>query len=226
MAATYDEWLAAAEYVLAEGNPQVILCERGIRTFETATRNTLDVSAVPVLRERTPLPVIVDPSHAAGRADWVPALALAAVAAGADGLLIESHPVPAESWSDAAQAITPETLEAIIAGAAVLAPMLRGHQAAELAEHRQIIDSLDLALGAVLQSRAGAVDAVQRDKRRSGLTVRDRSREQEVIAHVASRVPRLSAEAVGRVMTAVIDGCVEASERMAAGATESATISD
>jgi len=77
--------------------------------------------------------VIVDPSHAAGRADWVPALALAAVAAGADGLLIESHPVPAESWSDAAQAITPETLEAIIAGAAVLAPMLRGHQAAELA---------------------------------------------------------------------------------------------
>jgi len=98
----------------------------------------------------------------------------------------------------------------------VLAPMLRGHQAAELAEHRQIIDSLDLALGAVLQSRAGAVDAVQRDKRRSGLTVRDHSREQEVIAHVASRVPRLSAEAVGRVMTAIIDGCVEASERSAA----------
>jgi 3-deoxy-7-phosphoheptulonate synthase len=225
MAATYDEWLAAAEYILAEGNPQVILCERGIRTFETATRNTLDVSAVPVLRERTPLPVIVDPSHAAGRADWVPALALAAVAAGADGLLIESHPIPAESWSDAAQAITPETLEAIIAGAAVLAPMLRGHQAAELAEHRQIIDSLDLALGAVLQSRAGAVDAVQRDKRRSGLTVRDPGREQEVIAHVASRVPRLSAEAVGRVMTAVIDGCVEASERSAVTDKEAGTIS-
>ena len=225
MAATYDEWLAAAEYVLAEGNPQVILCERGIRTFETATRNTLDVSAVPVLRERTPLPVIVDPSHAAGRADWVPALALAAVAAGADGLLIESHPVPAESWSDAAQAITPETLEAIIAGAAVLAPMLRGHQATELAEHRQIIDSLDLALGAVLQSRAGAVDAVQRDKRKSGLTVRDLGREQEVIAHVASRVPRLSAEAVGRVMTAVIDGCVEASERLAVSEKDSGTIS-
>jgi chorismate mutase len=102
--------------------------------------------------------------------------------------------------------------------------MLRGHQAAELAEHRQIIDSLDLALGAVLQSRAGAVDAVQRDKRRSGLTVRDRSREQEVIAHVASRVPRLSAESVGKVMTAVIDGCVEASERLAVGEKESGTI--
>jgi len=224
MAATYDEWLAAAEYVLAEGNPKVILCERGIRTFETATRNTLDVSAVPVLRERTPLPVIVDPSHAAGRADWVPALALAAVAAGADGLLIESHTVPAESWSDAAQAITPETLEAIIAGAAVLAPMLRGHQASELAEHRQIIDSLDLALGAVLQSRAAAVDAVQREKRRSGLTVRDRAREQEVMANVASRVPRLSADAVSMVMTAVIDGCVEAAERSAAAELEEGTI--
>jgi 3-deoxy-7-phosphoheptulonate synthase len=213
MAATYDEWLAAADYVLAEDNPQVILCERGIRTFETATRNTLDVSAVPVLRERTPLPVIVDPSHAAGRADWVPALALAAVAAGADGLLIESHPVPSESWSDAAQAITPATLEAIVAGAAVLAPMLRGHQATELAEHRRIIDSLDLALGAVLQSRAGAVDAVQRDKRRSGLPVRDPAREHEVISHVAARVPRLAPEAVGRVMSAVMDGCVEAALR-------------
>jgi chorismate mutase len=164
--------------------------------------------------------VIVDPSHAAGRADWVPALALAAVAAGADGLLIESHTVPAESWSDAAQAITPETLEAIIAAAAVLAPMLRGHQATELAEHRQIIDSLDQALSAVLQSRAAAVDAVQRDKRRTGLAVRDRVREREVITHVASRVPRLSADAVGRVMTAVIDGCVEASERSAAGELE------
>jgi 3-deoxy-7-phosphoheptulonate synthase len=210
MAATYDEWLAAADYILGEGNDRVILCERGIRTFETATRNTLDVSAIPVLRERTPLPVIVDPSHAAGRGDWVPALALAAVAAGADGLLIESHPIPRESWSDAAQAITPATLEAIIAGAAVLAPMLRGHQASELAEHRQIIDSLDLALGAVLQSRASAVDAVQREKRRSGLPVRDREREREVVAHVAARVPRLSVEASARVMTAIIDGCVEA----------------
>jgi 3-deoxy-7-phosphoheptulonate synthase len=210
MAATYDEWLAAAEYVLAEGNEQVVLCERGIRTFETATRNTLDVSAIPVLRERTPLPVIVDPSHAAGRADWVPALALAAVAAGADGLLIESHPIPSESWSDAAQAITPATLEAIVAGAAVLAPMLRGHEAGELSEHRQIIDSLDLALGAVLQSRAGAVDAVQREKRRSGLPVRDREREREVVAHVAARVPRFSFQASARVMTAIIDGCVEA----------------
>jgi 3-deoxy-7-phosphoheptulonate synthase len=215
MAATYDEWLAAADYVLGEGNQQVILCERGIRTFETATRNTLDVSAVPVLRERTPLPVIVDPSHAAGRADWVPSLALAAVAAGADGRLIESHPVPAESWSDAAQAITPLTLEAIIAGAAVLAPMLRAHRATELAEHRRIIDSLDQALGAVLQSRAGAVDAVQRDKRRQGLPVRDRAREQEVIARVADRVPRLAPDAVARVMTAIVDGCVEAAGRAA-----------
>ena len=128
--------------------------------------------------------------------------------------------MPSESWSDAAQAITPATLEAVIAGAEVLAPMLRGHQATELAEHRRIIDSLDQALGAVLQSRAAAVDAVQRDKRRSGLAVRDRVREQEVITHVAERVPRLSADAVAQVMTAIIDGCVEASERSAAAEAE------
>ena len=92
MSATYDEWLAAADYITAEGNRQVILCERGIRTFETATRNTLDVSAIAVLREMTDLPIAVDPSHAAGNARWVPSLAVAALAAGADALLIECHP--------------------------------------------------------------------------------------------------------------------------------------
>ena len=100
--------------------------------------------------------------------------------------------------------------------------MLRGHQATELAEHRRIIDSLDLALGAVLQSRASAVDAVQRDKRRSGLPVRDPAREQDVITHVASRVPRLSGDFVARVMTAIMDGCVEAAGRSAAAEAEAA----
>ena len=94
MSATYDEWLAAAEYVTGEGNTQVILCERGIRTFETATRNTLDVSAIAVLREMTDLPIAVDPSHAAGKASWVPSLAVAALAAGADALIVECHPDP------------------------------------------------------------------------------------------------------------------------------------
>lgn len=107
MSATITELLLAAEYVLADGNPDVILCERGIRTFETATRNTLDVAAIPVLRRETHLPVIVDPSHAAGRAELVTPLACAAVAAGADGLIVEVHPHPEAAWSDGEQSLTP-----------------------------------------------------------------------------------------------------------------------
>jgi 3-deoxy-7-phosphoheptulonate synthase len=103
IASTIEEWLDAAEYIMSEGNSSVVLCERGIRTFETATRNTLDVSAVPVIRERSSLPIIVDPSHAAGKASYVRALALAGVAAGADGLIVEVHPNPKKAMSDAAQ---------------------------------------------------------------------------------------------------------------------------
>jgi len=103
---TIEELLLAAEYVVAAGNPRVILCERGIRTFERATRNTLDISAVPVLKERSHLPVIVDPSHAAGLREIVPALALAAVAVGADGLIVEVHPDPPRAASDGRQSLT------------------------------------------------------------------------------------------------------------------------
>jgi 3-deoxy-7-phosphoheptulonate synthase len=106
MSATIEELLLAAEHVLARGNRQVILCERGIRTFERATRNTLDISAVPILKRETHLPVLVDPSHAAGRADLVIPLACAAVAAGADGLLVEVHPDPANALSDGAQSLS------------------------------------------------------------------------------------------------------------------------
>ncbi len=106
MAATLEEFLMSAEYVLSSGNPNVILCERGIRTYETATRNTLDISAIPVLKAKTHLPVIVDPSHAAGKRAYVGALAKAAIAAGADGLLIDVHPDPARSLVDADQALT------------------------------------------------------------------------------------------------------------------------
>ncbi|MEK6642480.1 MAG: bifunctional 3-deoxy-7-phosphoheptulonate synthase/chorismate mutase [Planctomycetota bacterium] len=105
MMASIDEWLAAAEYILAHGNQQVILCERGIRTFETATRNTLDLSAVPVVKELTHLPVIVDPSHACGTWRWVPAMTEAAIAAGADGVMVEIHPEPAKALSDGPQAL-------------------------------------------------------------------------------------------------------------------------
>lgn len=106
LAATIDEWLNAAEYIIAEGNPNVVLCERGIRTFETATRNTLDISAVPVLKSKTHLPVIVDPSHATGVRAYVSPLAKAAVAVGADGLMIEVHNDPSKALSDGPQSLT------------------------------------------------------------------------------------------------------------------------
>lgn len=108
MATTIEEFLLAAEYILAEGNRNVVLCERGIRTFETSTRNTLDISCVPVVKERSHLPIIVDPSHAAGHWHYVPALSKAAIAAGADGLIIEVHPEPEKALSDGAQSLRPE----------------------------------------------------------------------------------------------------------------------
>lgn len=108
LSATIEEWLMAAEYILAEGNDRVILCERGIRTFETHTRNTLDISAIPAVKHLSHLPVIVDPSHAAGRWGMVAPLAKGAVAAGADGLLIEVHPDPATALCDGGQSLTLE----------------------------------------------------------------------------------------------------------------------
>ncbi len=106
LCATIDEWLNAAEYIIAEGNPNVVLCERGIRTYETATRNTLDLSAVPVIKERSHLPIIVDPSHSTGAYKYVPPMAKAAVAADADGLIIEVHNDPAHALSDGPQSLT------------------------------------------------------------------------------------------------------------------------
>ncbi|MCX5825047.1 MAG: 3-deoxy-7-phosphoheptulonate synthase, partial [Deltaproteobacteria bacterium] len=108
MMTTIEELLMSAEYILSEGNGQVILCERGIRTFETATRNTLDISAVPVLRELTHLPVIIDPSHAAGHAKYVIPLTRAAVAVGADGVIVEIHPEPEKAVCDGPQSLRPE----------------------------------------------------------------------------------------------------------------------
>jgi 3-deoxy-7-phosphoheptulonate synthase len=108
MMSTVEELLMAAEYILSNGNYNVMLCERGIRTFETSTRNTLDINAVPVLKKLSHLPVIVDPSHATGKSEYVTATARAAIAAGADGLIVEVHPNPAEAMSDGAQSLTPE----------------------------------------------------------------------------------------------------------------------
>lgn len=106
-----DEWLNAAEYIMSEGNYNVVLCERGIRTFETATRNTLDLSAIPVVKHLSHLPIIVDPSHAAGKTQYISSLSKAAIAAGSDGLIIEVHPNPKCALSDAAQQLSPENFD-------------------------------------------------------------------------------------------------------------------
>jgi 3-deoxy-7-phosphoheptulonate synthase len=114
MSSTIEEWLLSAEYILSQGNYEVILCERGIRTFEPYTRNTLDLNAVPLIRELSHLPVIVDPSHGTGRRSLVTAMALAAVAAGAHGVIVEVHPHPETALSDGAQSLTPDGFQALI----------------------------------------------------------------------------------------------------------------
>ena len=114
LSATIDEWLNAAEYIISEGNPNIVLCERGIRTYETSTRNTLDISAVPVIRQKSHLPIIVDPSHATGVRAYVEPLAKAAIAVGADGLMIEVHPCPARALSDGPQSLTFDAFEQLM----------------------------------------------------------------------------------------------------------------
>jgi len=114
MSSTYKELLMSAEYIMSQGNYDVVLCERGIRTFETATRNTLDLNAITVLKRETHLPVVVDPSHATGHWEYVEDMSLAAIAAGADGLIIEVHPHPHEAWSDGSQSLTPENFARLI----------------------------------------------------------------------------------------------------------------
>ena len=124
LAATIEEWLLSAEYVLSGGNPDVILCERGIRTFETATRNTLDISAIPVVKTKSHLPIVADPSHGTGRRDQVIPMARAAVAAGADGLLIEVHNDPEKALSDGAQSLYPQQFDRLMAELRIIAPAL------------------------------------------------------------------------------------------------------
>ena len=108
LANTIEEWIMAAEYIMSEGNPKVIFCERGIRTFEKYTRNTLDLAVIPIIKERTHLPIIIDPSHAAGDYKLIEALSLASIAAGADGLIIEVHDDPCNAWSDGSQSLKPK----------------------------------------------------------------------------------------------------------------------
>jgi len=124
ISATIEEWLLSAEYVLSGGNNDVILCERGIRTFETATRNTFDISAIPVVRKLSHLPIVADPSHGAGRRDMVVPMARAAVAAGADGLIIEVHQDPDHALSDGAQSLFPSQFDRLMAELRIIAPAI------------------------------------------------------------------------------------------------------
>ena len=126
LSSTIEELLMSAEYIMASGNEKVILCERGIRTFETMTRNTLDISAIPLLKKLSHLPVVVDPSHAGGKAELVPALSLAALAAGADGLIIEVHNDPPHALSDGAQSLTPEQFAELAKHLRELEPVFKG----------------------------------------------------------------------------------------------------
>lgn len=128
MSATIEEWLMAAEYIMSEGNAQVILCERGIRTFETATRNTLDLSSVPLVKRLSHLPIVVDPSHGTGDRQLVVPMSLAAVAAGADGLIVEMHPNPSEALSDGPQSLTPAELNELVRKVQRLIPALEPNQ--------------------------------------------------------------------------------------------------
>jgi 3-deoxy-7-phosphoheptulonate synthase len=124
LSSTIEEWLMSAEYILSGGNSDVILCERGIRTFETATRNTFDISAIPVVKKMSHLPVVADPSHGAGRRDMVAPMARAAVAAGADGLIIEVHNDPDRALSDGAQSMYPDQFERLTAELRIIAPAI------------------------------------------------------------------------------------------------------
>jgi 3-deoxy-7-phosphoheptulonate synthase len=124
IAATIEEWLLSAEYILSGGNEDVILCERGIRTFETATRNTFDISAIPIIKKMSHLPIVADPSHGAGRRDMVAPMARAAVAAGADGLIIEVHNDPDHALSDGAQSMFPAQFDRLMAELRIIAPAI------------------------------------------------------------------------------------------------------
>ena len=179
LAATVDEWVAASEYLRRRGNDDVVLCERGIRTFEPRTRNTLDLSSVLVARDLTDLPVIVDPSHAAGNRRWVARLAAAALAVGADGVLVEAHPDPESSWTDADQAIGLEDLACIVEAARRHGSR---HSAPSVEAGRREIDRLDEEIASLLDRRLRVAREIQRLKRAAGRPHVDGQREAEVVA--------------------------------------------
>ncbi|MFB5083921.1 bifunctional 3-deoxy-7-phosphoheptulonate synthase/chorismate mutase [Symbiobacterium thermophilum] len=201
LSATLEEWLAAAEYILESGNDQVILCERGIRTFETSTRNTLDLSTAILARTRSGLPVIVDPSHAAGRRDLIEPLSLAALAAGMDGLMIEVHPDPDRALSDAAQQLNFEQFSRLMARLELLpASALESIDAC-----REEIDRLDERILDLLLRRMAAARRVGQLKRGAGLPVLQEDREHALIDRLAGLAgDELAGEEVREIWQAIL----------------------
>jgi 3-deoxy-7-phosphoheptulonate synthase len=229
LSATLEEWLLAAEYILSAGNPNVILCERGIRTFETATRNTLDLSAVPALRSRTHLPIVVDPSHGTGHRPLVGPMALAGAAVGADGLIIEVHPDPANARSDGDQSLSFEEFGALMdelrrlqfVRSADEAPTpLAAPMAGEgIEEVRDRIDALDARLAEMVQERAALALEVQR-RRDPDAHGHDVRRERALLERAASGTtgPMTPVE-----LTMVFDALLRASRSVQRRHTQSAS---
>jgi 3-deoxy-7-phosphoheptulonate synthase len=225
--ATIEEWLLAAEYVLSAGNSNVILCERGIRTFEPSTRNTLDLSAIPVLRERTHLPVMVDPSHGTGLRSLVGPMALAAAAVGADGLLIEVHPDPPNARSDGDQSLSFEEFGALadelrrmrFLPAVPPVPTAMPDTGDEVGSLRSRIDTIDDSLADLLQERARLAIAVGRlrDPQSSGHDVR---REEDLLDRAAGAQGPLSQDELLTVFGTILRASRSAQRRSVAGGTQ------
>jgi 3-deoxy-7-phosphoheptulonate synthase len=218
LASTIDELLCAAEYVMLHGNPDVVLCERGIRTFEPATRNTLDLSAVALLKRLTHLPVIVDPSHGTGRHALVAPLAKAALAVGADGLMVEVHPAPDEARCDGDQALTCERFDALMRELAACAPVfgrvVHAGPPGDLGRCRRHIDGIDRALAALIRERLAVAVRAGHAKARDGLPVAAPTREHAVIEHVTSLATNpVESELLRGVFRAIIDGTRLAEQR-------------
>jgi len=216
LSATIEEWLLAAEYILSAGNPRVILCERGIRTYEPSTRNTLDLSAVGVAKELSHLPVIVDPSHAAGRRDLISSLSKAAIASGADGLLIEMHPNPAEAVSDGPQSLHPEQFVQLAGELGVVAEAVnrvfacsQKNEEETLESLRNEIDDIDQTIIERLAARMQIVSKVA-DKKRLD-RVKDNTREKEVMQRLTSlgNELKLPSELVKKIYPIIFEVAVQ-----------------
>lgn len=216
MSATIEEFLLAAEYIVSSGNPNVILCERGIRTFETATRNTLDLNAVALLKERTHLPVIVDPSHGTGLRSLVSPLSKAALAVGADGLIVEVHPDPDSALSDGQQSIAPDRFEVLMDELACLTAALGRHRPQKIVRttpdrpqegiesHRQRIDCMERAIMNLLLARSRLGFGKGQARSVIGLPACDSRRKQQILDQASALSGQtLTVESIVEIFTAI-----------------------